>query len=107
MLELRNKTDNGFANNTSATVNITNPQPQEIYIQKPLCEHVLASLNTFLNNPVNKDTIDLYEIVLSEVERPLFTKVMQHVRGNQTKAARLMGINRGTLRKKLKKYGLS
>ena len=45
------------------------------------------------------------EIVLSEVERPLFTKVMQHVRGNQTKAARLMGINRGTLRKKLKKYG--
>ena len=54
MLELRNKTDNGFANNTSATVNITNPQPQEIYIQKPLCEHVLASLNTFLNNPVNK-----------------------------------------------------
>jgi Fis family transcriptional regulator len=33
--------------------------------------------------------------------------IMQHTRGNQTKAANMMGINRGTLRKKLKKYGMN
>ncbi|MBQ3775526.1 MAG: DNA-binding transcriptional regulator Fis [Ruminobacter sp.] len=75
--------------------------------QKPLYESVLTSVNNFLNNPENADTTDLYEIVLSEVERPLLDRVMQFVHGNQTKAAKMMGINRGTLRKKLKKYSLS
>ena len=31
---------------------------------------------------------------------------MQYTRGNQTRAATMLGINRGTLRKKLKKYGM-
>ena len=74
---------------------------------KPLYESVLTSVNNFLNNPANAGTTDLYEIVLSEVERPLLDRVMQFVHGNQTKAAKMMGINRGTLRKKLKKYSLS
>jgi Fis family transcriptional regulator len=43
---------------------------------------------------------------LQEVETPLLETVMAYVRGNQSKAAELLGINRGTLRKKLKMYGL-
>ena len=49
----------------------------------------------------------VYELVLAEVEQPLLDMVMQYTRGNQTRAALMMGINRGTLRKKLKKYGMN
>ena len=54
-----------------------------------------------------QDVDDLYELVLSELEKPLLEEVMKYTRGNQTRAANLMGINRGTLRKKLKQYGMS
>jgi Fis family transcriptional regulator len=49
----------------------------------------------------------LYELVLREVEMPLFKSVMDYVEGNQSRAADILGINRGTLRKKLREYGLS
>ena len=46
-------------------------------------------------------------MVLAEVEAPLLEEVMTFTRGNQTRAAIMMGINRGTLRKKLKQYGMN
>jgi Fis family transcriptional regulator len=49
----------------------------------------------------------LYDLVMREVEEPLFKVVMGHVDGNQSRAATILGINRGTLRKKLKEFGLS
>ena len=49
---------------------------------------------------------DLYELVLHEVEVPLLETVLTHTKGNQSKAAQLLGINRGTLRKKLKQYNI-
>jgi Fis family transcriptional regulator len=49
---------------------------------------------------------DLYDLVMREVEQPLFKAVMDFAQGNQTRAADILGINRGTLRKKLKNYGL-
>jgi Fis family transcriptional regulator len=49
---------------------------------------------------------DVYEMVLSEVEEPLLMAMMKYTRGNQSRAAVLFGLSRGTLRKKLKKYGL-
>ena len=49
---------------------------------------------------------DLYELVMGEVERPLFKAVMDYTDGNQSRAAGILGINRGTLRKKLKTYAL-
>ena len=49
---------------------------------------------------------NLYDMVLQEIEQPLLESVMQHVNGNQSKAAVLLGLNRGTLRKKLKMYDL-
>jgi Fis family transcriptional regulator, factor for inversion stimulation protein len=47
---------------------------------------------------------DLYQMVLSEVEPPLLEAVMHYTRSNQTKASQMLGLNRGTLRKKLKQY---
>ena len=52
------------------------------------------------------DVTDVHNLVLSEVEAPLLETVMNHVKGNQTKASELLGLNRGTLRKKLKQYDL-
>ncbi|MCK5639506.1 MAG: DNA-binding transcriptional regulator Fis [Gammaproteobacteria bacterium] len=49
---------------------------------------------------------ELYQLLLSEVERPLFETVLDHAGGNQSRSAEILGINRGTLRKKLKLYGL-
>lgn len=49
---------------------------------------------------------DLYELVLGEVEKPLFKAVLSYTNGNQSEAAEILGINRGTLRKKLRTYKL-
>jgi len=49
---------------------------------------------------------DVYQLVLSEVEAPLLEQVMRYTRNNQTRASVMLGLNRGTLRKKLKQYGL-
>jgi Fis family transcriptional regulator len=48
----------------------------------------------------------LYDLVLREVEEPLFRAVLGYSEGNQSRAADILGINRGTLRKKLKVYGI-
>jgi Fis family transcriptional regulator len=50
---------------------------------------------------------DMYELVLKQIERPLLEAVLEHTRGNQSKAAEYLGLNRGTLRKKLRQYDLS
>lgn len=48
----------------------------------------------------------LYAMVLAEVEAPLLESVMMHAQGNQRVAAEVLGISRGTLRKKLRDYSL-
>lgn len=50
---------------------------------------------------------DLHNLVLAEVEPPLLRAVLEYCHGNQTRAARLLGLNRGTLRKKLLHYDIS
>lgn len=49
---------------------------------------------------------DLYEVVMREVELPLLTSVMRYVGQNQSQAAEVLGMSRGTLRKKLKNHGM-
>lgn len=44
---------------------------------------------------------NLYATVITEVERPLLEATLHHVRGNQSLAAQILGLSRGTLRKKL------
>jgi Fis family transcriptional regulator len=51
-------------------------------------------------------TIDVYDMVIRCVEKPMLEVVMHHAQGNQTKAAELLGINRNTLRKKLQEHGI-
>ena len=49
---------------------------------------------------------DVYQMVLAEVEAPLLAEIMAYTRNNQTRASIMLGLNRGTLRKKLKQYNL-
>ena len=50
------------------------------------------------------DPVDLYQFVIEEVETPLFRAVMEHCKYNQSRAAVMLGISRGTLRTKLRRY---
>jgi Fis family transcriptional regulator len=71
-----------------------------------LRDSVSVALNNYFAHLEGQEVTDVYNMVLSEVEAPLLEEVMKYTRNNQTKASILMGLNRGTLRKKLKQYGL-
>jgi len=49
---------------------------------------------------------NMYDLVLRQIEQPLFEAILEHTKGNQSRAADLLGLNRGTLRKKLRSYNL-
>lgn len=74
---------------------------------KPLRSSVKQAVTNYLSQLNGQDVQDFYDLVLSEVEAPLLEELMQYTRGNQTRASQILGINRGTLRKKLKKYGMN
>ena len=63
-------------------------------------------LNSYFENLNGHKPGDLYQLVIGEVEKPLFRAVLAYTHGNQSEAAEILGINRGTLRKKLKDYKL-
>lgn len=71
-----------------------------------LRDSVEKALHNYFAHLDGQDVCDVYNLVLSEVEAPLLETVMNYVKGNQTKASELLGLNRGTLRKKLKQYDL-
>ena len=72
----------------------------------PLCKYTEDALHNYFDSLNGDRPGDLYDLVLGEVERPLFKAVMDYTDGNQSQAAGILGINRGTLRKKLKTYSL-
>ena len=74
--------------------------------QQTLRESVEIVMAQYFDQLEGQKVIDLYDLVISEVEAPLLEAVMAYTGGNQTKASIAMGLNRGTLRKKLKKYDM-
>jgi Fis family transcriptional regulator len=73
----------------------------------PLRSHAEDALNAYFSSLNGHRPARLYDLVLREVELPLFKSVMDYAEGNQSRAATILGINRGTLRKKLREYGLA
>jgi Fis family transcriptional regulator len=73
---------------------------------KPLCKHTEDALDQYFAALNGDRPGDLYDLVIGEVERPLFKAVMDFTQGNQSQAAGILGINRGTLRKKLRTYSI-
>ena len=72
----------------------------------PLSERVRQSLDEYFDQLQGTEPNELYQLVISQAERPLFERVMQYTGGNQTKAAAVLGISRATLRKKLALYNI-
>jgi DNA-binding NtrC family response regulator len=67
---------------------------------------VETRLKGFMRNIKRFENFNLYDMVIPEVERALILMVMKETQGNQIKAAKLLGINRNTLRSKIKKLGI-
>jgi len=72
----------------------------------PLATCVKQSLDRYFHDLNGEKTTGVYDMVIAEVEKPLLDIVMRHAKSNQCKAAEILGINRNTLRKKLKRYKL-
>ena len=96
-----------FDQNVTSPFTTTVTTPSQTQAQKPLRDSVKQAVNKYLKQLDNTNIDNLYEMVLAEVEAPLLQEVMTFTRRNQTRAAIMMGINRGTLRKKLKQYGMN
>lgn len=69
-----------------------------------LTDTVRKIVTNYLKTTKNLKQCKLYDMVLSEVEPPLLQALMEHTRYNQSKAAQILGLSRGTTRKKLEKY---
>ncbi|MTW21620.1 helix-turn-helix domain-containing protein [Allochromatium palmeri] len=84
----------------------TGSDPDKTQSTTPLSQCVQASVAAYLAHMAGHEIEDLYDLVMQEVERPLFELVLQHTQGNLSQAARLLGLTRNTLRKRLKAHGI-
>lgn len=71
-----------------------------------LSNNVRRALENYFADLDGHDTSNIYNLFLEQFEKPLFEVVMEVSRGNVTRAAGMLGLNRGTLRNRLKKYGI-
>jgi len=71
-----------------------------------LRDAVTTAVRRYLDELDGQLSTDVYQMVLAEVEAPLLAEIMAYTRNNQTRASLMLGLNRGTLRKKLKQYNL-
>jgi len=69
-----------------------------------LQETLTNQVGQYLQEMKGQDITGLYDMVLEQVEQPLFQATIEHCKYNQSKAAEVLGVSRGTLRTKLKKY---
>lgn len=81
---------------------VNNAETSEVSLRANIAEvmkHYFASLK-------GEEPRHVYDFFLDEIEEPLLTVVMKYVNNNQSEAARILGLSRGTLRTKLKKFGM-
>lgn len=74
--------------------------PNNTSLQKALVHQI----NQYLSEMKGQNITDMYDMVIEQIEQPLFQAVIEHCKYNQSKAAEVLGISRGTLRTKLKKH---
>ena len=72
----------------------------------PLRYHVQHAVEQYFVELEGETATNLYQTILQEVEKPLLEVVLEQTQGNQSKTALILGLNRGTLRKKMQQYGL-
>lgn len=98
-----------MSNNTTETTEALQKAATSFTVthkNQPLHDSVRQALENYFLQLKGQVPNNLYEMVLAEVEMPLMEAVMAYTKENQSRAAILLGISRGTLRKKLKIYGM-
>ena len=75
-------------------------------MKKNLPDNIDTLLDQYFNDLDGEEPTAIYEMVINNVEKPLLLYIMNKTEGNQSKAAKILGLNRNTLRKKLKQYNL-
>ena len=71
-----------------------------------LSDSVREATEKYLQDLDGHEPCELYDLFMAQVEKPLIEVVLGHTRGNVSRAAQVLGLNRGTLRNRLKKYDL-
>ena len=72
----------------------------------PFTEVLETHLRRYLDDLGNIPPSNVYDMVISSIEKPMLELIMQHAGNNQSLAAQYLGLNRNTLRKKLLEHGL-
>ena len=75
-------------------------------MKKNLPDNIDTLLDQYFNDLDGDKPTAIYEMVINTVEKPLLLYIMNKTEGNQSKAAKMLWLNRNTLRKKLKQYNL-
>lgn len=75
-------------------------------MKENLSDNIDTLLDQYFNDLDGDQPSAIYEMVINTVEKPLLLYIMNKTEGNQSKAAKILGLNRNTLRKKLKQYNL-
>ena len=75
-------------------------------MKKNLPDNIDILLDQYFNDLDEDQPSAIYEMVINTIEKPLLLYIMNKTEGNQSKAAKMLGLNRNTLRKKLKQYNL-
>ena len=73
-------------------------------IRDRLNDLIAQRVSEWFDDPNGEEPRDLYQRMVSELERPLIELALKRAGGNQVKAARMLGLNRNTLRKKIDVY---
>ena len=74
--------------------------------ERCLADNVQRAMEAYFDDLEGYEASNLHSLFLEEVEKPFFEVVMKYTQGNITHAAKILGLNRVTLRNRLKKYGL-
>ena len=107
-MSVQEYTDNGtLGNNTaSRTTEETDDSASSNEKISQLSHAVKHSIRRYLYELDGAKPNNMYDLVLQQIEQPLFEAILEHTKGNQSRAAEMLGLNRGTLRKKLRSYNL-
>lgn len=95
-----------FTNNKTDSDTGSVDSSDNMPVNTPLHETVYDCVSHFLESMGDQSVNNLYDLCISQVEPSLIKAAMEHCNYNQTQASKLLGINRGTLRKKCLQYDI-
>ena len=74
--------------------------------ENEMARMVRKAIDGYFRDLDGEKASSVYNMVIQCVEKPLLESVLNRVRGNQSHAAQMLGINRNTLRKKMRVHGI-